>query len=209
VCPTISPSGHVHLRRVERLGFEEYDRSLSRTEAAISPMTSVALLGYNDLEARDHHRPVLHALECCAPNRRPPPLPERITSGTSTDRVAVPTLGDLVATIVPADREEVGETLISAMGRSPVIDAPIARRGSLYSEIDYRRTAVTGPTPTNLIRPIPLNTPPSWRRTVFLPKKNHRIRHDDISWRYRAAMASRNVSCAMYRSVRPHSLDTH
>ena len=97
--------------------------------------------------------------ECWAPNRLPPPLALRSTSGNEH----CPSVMYRVLAIWLATRSQQtakkSENMISAMGLSPVIDAPMAAPMMACSEIGVSLT-LSGPNSSSSPTVV-LNTPPA------------------------------------------------
>ncbi len=176
---TISPSGTSPLVGYRPLCSKNITGSGSRTAAANSPMMSVGFDGATTLRPGTAIAQFSTDCECCAPKRRPPPLPDRITSGKLTCPAVMYELLAIWLATRSQQTAKKSANMISAIGRSPVIAAPMAAPRIACSEIGVSRTR-SGPkrssSPT-----VALNTPPapatsSPRNTTF---------------------GSRSISCAM------------
>ena len=89
-------------------------------------MTSTALLGTTTLRPGIIIAQFSTLWECCAPNRSPPPLPERITNGKVNWPFVMYRLFAISLATMSQQTAKKSANMISATGRSPVMAAPIA-----------------------------------------------------------------------------------
>ena len=137
---TCSPSGTSPLSAKSALCSQKITGSGSRTAAAIRPDDVGRRRRRDDLQARDGHRPVLDALAVLRAEAE-----AGAVGGPQHERQRdlavghVARLGDLVGDHVPGHGEEV-RNISSAIGRRPVIAAPIAAPTMACSLIGVSRT---------------------------------------------------------------------
>ena len=158
----------------------------SRTEAAINPTTSAGVEGATTLSPGIIMHQFSTAWECWAPNRTPPPLAVRTTTGM----VTWPPVMYRVLAISLARRSQQtarkSENMISAITGMPVIAAPIAAPRIACSEMGVSRTR---PGPNSSMRPtVVLKTPPAG--PMSSPSIT-RLGSRRISWAMPYATASR------------------
>ena len=151
----------------------------SRIAPASSPFASAGVAGATTLRPGTAIAQFSRLWECCAPKREPAPFAVRITSGSEI----CPFVMYLVLAIWFAIRSQhvarKSENMISAIGRSPVIAAPIAAPAIASSEIGVSRTR-SGPNRSNNPT-VALNAPPASATSSPRRKTN----------------GSRSISCAM------------
>ncbi len=182
----ISPSGTSPLLGYRPLCSKKMTGSGSRTAAASSPMTSRGFDGATTFRPGTAIAQFSTDCECWAPKRRPAPLAQRTTSGSSSWPSDMYLLLAISLAIRSQQTAKKSLNMISAIGRSPVIAAPIAAPRMACSLIGVSRTR-SGPNCSS--RPeVVLNTPPaaatsSPRNTTFGSRR--------ISWAIPRATASR------------------
>ena len=97
--------------------------------------------------------------ECWAPNRTPPPLAVRITSGSATCPFVMYRVLAIWFAIRSQHTAKKSLNMISAIGRRPFIAAPMTAPMIACSEIGVSRTRLG---PNRSSRPsVVLNTPPA------------------------------------------------
>jgi hypothetical protein len=146
-------------------------------------MTSVGLDGTTTFRPGTAIAQFSTDCECCAPNRRPPPLPDRITNGKVTWPLVMYRLLAISLATMSQHTAKKSLNMISAIGRSPVIAAPIAAPRMACSLIGVSRTR-TGPNSSSSPT-VPLNTPPA--EATSSPRNS--------------TSESRRISCAIPRAT--------
>ena len=124
--------------------------------------------------------------ECWAPNLDPAPLAVRITSGSATCPFDMYRVFAIWFATMSQQVARKSENMSSAMGRSPVIAAPMATPTIASSEMGVSRTR-SGPNRSS--RPtVALKTPPA--AATSSPMK-YTVGSRSISWAIPSATASR------------------
>jgi len=156
----------------------------SRTAAAKQPITSTAFDGATTFSPRDRHRPVLHRLRVLRTEAQPAAV-----AGTDDERESSPArrpcTGSWRSGWRPRSQQTAkkSENITSAIGRRPVIAAPIAAPRIACSEIGVSRTRV-GPNRSSSPS-VALKTPPA--SATSSPRNT--------------TDGSRSISCAMARAT--------
>lgn len=121
--------------------------------------------------------------ECCAPKRTPPPFAVRITRGSAICPFVMYLVFATWLAIMSQHTAKKSLNMISAIGRSPFIAAPMTAPTIACSEIGVSRTR-RGPNRSS--RPtVDLNTPPA----------------DATSSLMKYTVGSRSISCAIPRAT--------
>ena len=155
----ISPSGTSPLLGYRPLCSKNRTGSGSRTAAASSPTTSRGFDGATTLRPGTAIAQFSTDCECWAPKRSPAPLAQRTTSGSSTWPSDMYLLLAISLAIRSQQTAKKSLNMISAIGRRPVIAAPMAAPRMACSLIGVSRTR-SGPNCSS--RPgVVLNTPPA------------------------------------------------
>ena len=136
--------------------------------------------------------------ECCAPKRTPAPFAQRMTSGNETCPSDMYRLFAISLAMRSQQTAKKSLNMISAIGRRPVMAAPMAAPTMACSLIGVSRTRV-GPN-SSASPTVALNTPPA--EATSSPRKTT-DGSARISWAIPLATASRYVIAVMtHRSGR-------
>jgi hypothetical protein len=147
------------------------------------PTTSAGFEGATTFSPGTAMAQLAMSWECCAPKRRPPPLPDLMTSGKDICPFVMYRDLAIWLTTMSQQTAKKSENMISAMGRRPVMAAPIAAPRMACSEMGVSRTLVG---PNSSSRPaVVLNTPPA--TAMSSPRKT--------------IDSSRRISCAIPRAT--------
>ena len=181
-----SPSGTSPLLGYRPLCSKNTTGSGSRTAAANSPTTSRGFDGATTFRPGTAIAQFSTDCECWAPNRSPAPLAQRTTSGNSSWPSDMYLILAISLAIRSQQTAKKSLNMISAIGRRPVIAAPIAAPRMACSLIGVSRTR-SGPNCSS--KPgVVLNTPPA--AATSSPRKTT-LGSRRISWAIPRVTASR------------------